>query len=248
MGTPGGPRSTPALNCRAVRIRHRTLPNNWQTQSSRKRLPKLRDAFARRASKQFIHDVLLAMEAGAFEQIKRFREIEQTMRRRHCQDAESTSDPKTFAPGDENTIPIIHENHIGMKFAREDNRVSFAGVKHGQSRIGGANDLTHFCPRWRIVDPLLNRWRRFRVPQFVPHCGGEDHFVEQCRENIDAPDEDQVIYRAGVGDDEPHSSESQALEVFDIAPDIIDCHLGPDMVGLQEAVKLVPGFKTQKAA
>jgi hypothetical protein len=53
------------------------------------------------------------------------------------------------------------------------------------------------------------------------------------------PDQIYIIDRAGVGDDKPHLSETQTLEVLDFAAKIIDAVVYPDVMGFQETVEFV---------
>lgn len=52
------------------------------------------------------------------------------------------------------------------------------------------------------------------------------------------PDQDQIIDRAGVGYDDLHSSEAQFLKVVDLAAEILYRVIHPDLVSLEEPVKL----------
>ncbi len=63
--------------------------------------------------------------------------------------------------------------------------------------------------------------------QFIPDDGGEDHFFKQGWKNVDMPDQDQIVDRAGVGDDQLHPSESQTLEILHIAAHILNGDVGP---------------------
>jgi hypothetical protein len=47
--------------------------------------------------------------------------------------------------------------------------------------------------------------------QFTLHSAGHYHFFKQSRKELDMPDQNQVIDGACIGDDQPHSLESQAF-------------------------------------
>lgn len=64
-------------------------------------------------------------------------------------------------------------------------------------------------------------------------------------ENIDMPDQDQIIDRASVGDYQLHLSESQTLEVLQIAPHVLNGDIGPHPMGLQKVVEFVTRLKAQ---
>ena len=73
--------------------------------------------------------------------------------------------------------------------------------------------------------------------------GRQDHALKQCRQNIYVADQDQIVDWASIGDDQLHPSKPQTLEVLDIAAQIFDRDIRPDLVGLQEIVELETGLE-----
>ncbi len=77
------------------------------------------------------------------------------------------------------------------------------------------------------------------------HGGREAHFFKQCRKEVDAPDQNQIVQRVGVGDNEPHASEPQASQGFSSTLKIFHGVVFIDVVSLQEAVNFIPRFKAK---
>jgi len=69
--------------------------------------------------------------------------------------------------------------------------------------------LADFDPCWRGRYPVSHRKRC--VNQFIANRGRQDNFVKQSGKNIDMPNQDQIIDRTRVGDDELHPSKPQAF-------------------------------------
>ena len=86
------------------------------------------------------------------------------------------------------------------------------------------------------------------MSQFIPDDGREDHFIKQRGENVDVPYQDQIVDRAGVGDNQPHRLESQTPEILHITPHVLNVDIGPDMMGLQKVVEFITGLETQQTA
>ena len=61
-------------------------------------------------------------------------------------------------------------------------------------------------------------------------------------------DQDQVVDRAGVGDDQLHRLEPQTLQVLKFASEFLDRVVYPHAMGLEEPVELITGCNTRKAA
>ncbi len=83
--------------------------------------------------------------------------------------------------------------------------------------------------------------------QLLFDCGRQDHISKQGRKYIDVPNKNQVIDGTCVGDDEPHSSESQALQCCYIVPKVFNgVIIDENIVGFQEAIQLISGAEAEK--
>jgi len=60
-------------------------------------------------------------------------------------------------------------------------------------------------------------------------------------------DQNQIIQRASVGDNEPHASEPQAFQSFPFALKIFHGVVFIDVVSPQEAVNLIAGVKAKQS-
>jgi hypothetical protein len=61
-------------------------------------------------------------------------------------------------------------------------------------------------------------------------------------------DQEQMIDRAGIGDDELRPSESQLFKAIDFAMNIFEGIFDPNIMGLEKPVELVPRTKPEHAA
>ncbi len=135
-----------------------------------------------------------------------------------------------------------------MEFDSKGDSVFLASVECFHGRIMDMSGLMHVHPRRWIGNPVLNCGRRLPVCQLIPDDGGEDHFFKQCWKNVDMPDQDQIVDRAGVGDDQLHLSKSKTFQILHIAVDILNGDVGPDLTSPQKVVEFVTGLKAQQTA
>ena len=71
--------------------------------------------------------------------------------------------PATFAPGDEDAVPIVHQDQIGVEFDGESNGVFLTRIEFFHCGIMGMRDRVYLYPCRRIGNPLLHRRRCFLV-------------------------------------------------------------------------------------
>ena len=67
-----------------------------------------------------------------------------------------------------------------------------------------ARGFAHLDPMRWVRYPRPHRVRSSRIGQFGPHGVGQNHAFKQNRKEPDLSDQDQVVDRAGVGDNKPH--------------------------------------------
>ena len=82
--------------------------------------------------------------------------------------------------------------------------------------------------------------------QLVPNRSGQNDSVEQSSKNVYVADQQKIVDRAGVIDDEPHSSKSQLLKRCDFPSQVLDGIVHPHIMGLQKTIQLIAGFITQQ--
>lgn len=96
-------------------------------------------------------------------------------------------------------------------------------------------------PNGRGGDPALNKRRRHRAGKFRLNGDRNDHSLKHAGKQIDVPDQDEIVYGAGVGYDQLHKLKAQAFQVGDIAIDIFDRDVFIHAVRLEEAIDLQTG-------
>jgi hypothetical protein len=93
-------------------------------------------------------------------------------------------------------------------------------------------------PQGWLRDPAAHTFRSFIVPQFVSHYLRHKYLLEEGSQNVDLLDQNQIIQRAGVGDNEPHRwSEPETLKVIPVLLDVVERIRGVDIMGLEEPVQ-----------
>lgn len=86
------------------------------------------------------------------------------------------------------------------------------------------------------------------MAKLVAHDPGYTHGLEQLREQIDLSDQDEIMGRPGIGDNDPHASKAEPVEGLLLALEIGKRAGFIDLVRLQEAVQLVKHFNAEQAA
>jgi len=97
-------------------------------------------------------------------------------------------------------------------------------------------------------NPPLQRKRGFPMLQFAPNDSGQEYLLKQRGKDVDMADQDQIVDRACVGDDQLHKSESQALQVVHIAAHVLNGDVRGYPMVLQKAVEFVTGPEAQQTA
>jgi hypothetical protein len=72
--------------------------------------------------------------------------------------------------------------------------------------------------------------------------------LQTAGKDFDMPDQDQIINRAGVGDDEPHRLQAKLLKAIDLTTKILNGVFNPNVMGLQKSVELIAGAKPEEAS
>ena len=144
--------------------------------------------------------------------------------------------------------PVIHEQQIGVERGGKRNSLCFTGAELLYRGLGEVQCLVHVHPRGRIGNPVAHRKWCVRIGQLVFHSGWQDYFCKQRGKDFDMPDQDQIINRAGVGDDEPHRLQAKLLKAIDLTTKILNGVFNPNVMGLQKSVELIAGAKPEEAS
>ncbi|SPF49044.1 hypothetical protein SBA4_4000004 [Candidatus Sulfopaludibacter sp. SbA4] len=126
-----------------------------------------------------------------------------------------------------------------MKGFRQRDSGGFSFIQTGHVRQAGG--VVDFKPCGRSGDPAPNWQRRKRVRKFGLHGDRQRDFIEHAGKKLDMADLDQVIDRAGIGDDQPHGLKPDLFESLPFLLEIFESVLLVDAMGLKEAVQLDAG-------
>jgi hypothetical protein len=74
-------------------------------------------------------------------------------------------------------------------------------------------------------------------------------FLKDAGQNVNGVDENQIVERSRVGDNNPHlASKAQAAQGGTFTLEIFDSKIQPDFMSLQEAVERVASLEAEKLA
>ena len=62
------------------------------------------------------------------------------------------------------------------------------------------------------------------------------------------PDEDQIVDRPSIRNDNLHSLDAQAIKGFLLALEILDTVIDPDTMRLQKSIKFIPALNSEQPA
>ena len=173
-------------------------------------------------------------ESGAFQFVDCHREIEQAAFSGKIEDAERTGNAKASPSSHADPIPFVDQQQVSVKGFRQRDSSGFSFIKAGNPRqASGVMDLQ---PRGRTGDPVSNRQRRERVGKLGLNSERKCDLFEHAGQNVDVPDQNQIIYRARIGDDQPHGSEPELFEGLSFLFKIFESVFLIDAVRLQETV------------
>jgi hypothetical protein len=145
-------------------------------------------------------------EIGELNPVESLGKIEKAVRRGQTEDAERAGYRQSFVPGRYYTLPVVHQEQIGMKLDCQNYGVSFTRVKILEGSIVGWAGLANFHPRRRCRNPASDQGWCLWLGELISNHGQQDHFGKERRKNIDMSDQDQIVDRPGIGDDDLHPS------------------------------------------
>ena len=103
------------------------------------------------------------VETGTFDAVEDLGKTEKAMRGGHGENTQRSRHPETFAQGDEDAVPIVHQDQIGVEFDGESNGVFLTCIEFCHRGIVGMRGRVYLCPCRRVGNPLLHRRRCFPV-------------------------------------------------------------------------------------
>jgi hypothetical protein len=87
------------------------------------------------------------------------------------------------------------------------------------------------------------------VLQFVPNEFWNEYLFEQSGQDFDLPNQDKIVQRTGVGDDQPHRPlESNSVKVVPILVQVIHRKRKVDLMGLEHLVQCLARRQSEQTA
>ena len=93
-------------------------------------------------------------------------------------------------------------------------------------------------PRWRVGDPEMHRCRSESVGKFGLDSTRNRNSFKYAGKKVNMPDLDQVVDWAGIGNHQPHGSESQFFKSQAFLLEVFQAVVLIDAMGLEKAIQL----------
>jgi len=174
-------------------------------------------------------------------------ELEQSLACRIDQHADRARDTQALSAGGRGSGAVIDQEQPGAECVSQRDRGALAGIKLTQrGRLGGG--VVHRKPRRRAVSPRAHRIRSVSVTQLAGDDGRHSNGAEQLWQHVDLADEDQVVKRPGVRDDDARgqgSGAAERLQVCKVAPDVLQGDWFVHAALLEKAVEFEPCLEAE---
>jgi hypothetical protein len=96
-------------------------------------------------------------------------------------------------------------------------------------------------PRRRVGNPEMHRCRRASIGKLGLDGARNRHSFKHAGKKLDLPDQDQVVDWAGIGNYQPHPSESQFFEGLTFLLEVFQSVVPIDAMGLEKTIQLDAG-------
>jgi hypothetical protein len=117
----------------------------------------------------------------------------------------------------------------------------FCRTAAGKVRVG-----PDFEPVRNASCPHFHRLWCGWISQLAMNCRRNENPFKQRGQEVDFVDQQQVVERPCIGDDQPHAlSKSEPLQIASLPPQIVQAVRLEYAVALQEAVQLIAGRKAE---
>ncbi len=106
----------------------------------------------------------------------------------------------------------------------------------------------NFKPHWWVLCPTAHGFGCLCVCQFVAHDGRNTYPLKKNRQNFYLPDQDKVVNRSGVGDNnDTHQLKPQAAHVLALTLKVFNCReIVLDPMGFKKPFKLIARRKSEQ--
>ena len=161
---------------------------------------------------ELIHDFLPVVEAGTFEAFERIAEVEKIAPGGHAENTESPSDPEPFAP----CRYHASRSSINSKSAWSSTARTIAVLSPASSLLKDASSKAPVVRRTSTqaggsATQLRTGRGAFGFAGSSLTTDGKITFSNSARQDFDLPDQQQIVDRAGIGNDDLHPLQSPRL-------------------------------------
>ncbi len=174
-------------------------------------------------------------------------ELDQSLTCRIDQHADRARDTQALSAGGRGSCTVIDQEQPGAERVSQRDRGALAGIKPTQrGRLGGG--VVHRKPRRRAVSPRAYRSRSVSVTQLAGDDGGHSNGAEQLWQHVNLADQNEVMKRPGVRDDDARghgSGATKCLQVYEVAPDVLQGDRFVYAALLEEAVEFEPCLEAE---
>ncbi len=174
-------------------------------------------------------------------------ELDQSLTCRIDQHADRARDTKALSAGGRGSCAVINQEQRGAERVSQRDRGALAGIKPTQrGSLGGV--VVHRKPRRRAISPRAHRIRSVSVTQLAGDDGRHSNGAEQLWQYVDLADQDEVVKRPGVRDNDARghgSGATERLQVCEVAPDVLQSNRFVYTAFLEEAVEFEPCLEAE---
>ncbi len=157
---------------------------------------------SRRVTRERRGDLFIGnVKRRAPQRVEHHPKVQQSRLGGRLQDGERAGSVQSLLFRDAPPFPLIDQDDVCFQFLGQSNCLHFAGPQPDR-RLKCCRRRFDYEPRRRRLGPTANRRRSTRALQFLHNFGRSANFPKQSRQHIDCADEDQVIQRGSIRNDD----------------------------------------------
>ena len=157
-------------------------------------------------------------------------------------------------------VPVVDQQSVSPQFLSQRDRFQFSRSERDR-RPADLVRTAHLQPTRRALEPVADGLRSFVAAEFSDDRRRHDHPAVQRRQDVLALDQNQVLQRRGVGDDN-HSKSRSAAWVGELSLallsqlrtgvaltlEVLNGVFEGDAVALEEGVQIIPRWDVEELA
>jgi len=147
-------------------------------------------------------DILGDVEARCLQAVDRSPKVEQVECGSFLENAQSSKNRDAACPSLDSPLPVVDDQLISPKFCRKQDCVTFAPIQPGKRRVWKARGSVNFKPSWRLTHPVPNCFRSGGAQKLFANHTRHHNSAIHFNEDFDFFDENQIIDRGCVGNDD----------------------------------------------